>query len=67
MRPASTQSLVPEQVAATRRVKNISQSTLADSIKKSQAHISNFERGRATLTPHEEKIIRRFLGIGGAK
>jgi DNA-binding transcriptional regulator YiaG len=53
-----------EQLAAARRVKNISQAALAAAIKKSQAHISNFERGRARLSASDEKIIRRVLGLG---
>jgi len=53
-----------EQLAAARRVKNISQAALAAAIKKSQAHISNFERGRARLSASDEKVIRRILGLG---
>ena len=54
----------PERIAAVRRLRNISQAALGDAIKKSQVHISNFERGKATLTRADEKIISRVLGLG---
>lgn len=60
---ADTPKLPPEQVAAVRRVRRMSQAELGFTIRRSQPFISDFERGIVTLSPREEKTIARVLGI----
>lgn len=58
-----TPKLSPEQVAAVRRIKRMSQAELGFSIRRSQPFISDYERGIVALSSREEKTIARVLGI----
>ena len=60
---ADTPKLTPEHVAVVRRIKRMSQAELGFTVRRSQPFVSDFERGLVTLSPREEKIIARVLGI----
>jgi ribosome-binding protein aMBF1 (putative translation factor) len=60
----STAKLHPDVVTTARRLRKMSQAELGFAIRKSQPFVSDFERGLVGLSPRDEKIIRRILGLG---
>ncbi|MGP1385338.1 MAG: helix-turn-helix domain-containing protein [Thainema sp.] len=56
-------SLSGTEIKAARRQQNLTQRTLADRLGKSQSWVRDIEKGRFSISPDDQNLLRKTLGI----